>query len=35
MSRLDPNRHPLEEICEYLAARAPEFRGTLERLRAP
>ena len=34
MSKPDPNRPAPQEIAEYLAARAPEFRATLEQLRA-
>lgn len=34
MSRPDPNRHTPLEIDEYLGAPAPEFRATLEQLRA-
>ena len=30
MSKPDPNRHTPQEIDEYLAAQAPEFRATLK-----
>ena len=34
MIRTDPDRHAPQEVDEYLAAQAPEFRATLEQLRA-
>ncbi len=34
MSNAGPDRHAPREVDEYLAAQAPEFRATLERLRA-
>ena len=34
MSKPDPSRHAPQEIDEYLAAQAPEYRATLEQLRA-
>ena len=34
MSKAGPARHAPQEIDEYLAAQAPEFRATLEQLRA-
>ena len=34
MSNAGPDRHAPREIDEYLAAQAPEFRATLEQLRA-
>ncbi len=33
MSKPDPNRHAPQEIDEYLAAQAPDFRDALQRMR--
>ena len=34
MSKPKPDRHAPQEVDAYLAAQAPEFRATLEQLRA-